>query len=530
LTEAVTLIEKNRQNIPKDQRMAYLEQEVSAYQFLIMAHGKLNNAHELYSVMEKSRARVMTESFANKANSQKADIKWLQKNLAKDEAAISYSVAESAGSVVISVVTSDRVYSVYPEYLNFHQKVNERFSKAYGIALKPPSLSARGFNPFEDRGQDKMTSLTSLLRTTMEEKSGLPKDVNLGVQKDILHMYYQFLIKPIEPYIRDKKRLLISPDGYLSFIPFDALLDSQGRYLAEKYVSRFTPSMSIFRRVSERNYSSNRKNILAFGDARYAPYDIQTKAVSDSASYAQLLQEVTNNFKTNKSQRRSYAKLGVTGKSWTYLKGTKIEVEEIAKAVHDVDLRLNNAFTEPEIKRMSRTGELKNYKVLHLATHGMVVPSIPELSTVITSFSMTEDNGEDGYLTAKEISDLDLNADFVVLSACQTGLGKVYAGEGVNGLNSALLIAGANATGVTLWSVSDYGTMRLMIGVYDLVYNKGSNFADAMTEMKRRFIRGEIKDPNGTVYNDPTYWAPFVSGDWRIQHLLYYTIGGWLHS
>jgi CHAT domain-containing protein/tetratricopeptide (TPR) repeat protein len=510
LKDAVKIVEHSRKKVSVTQRKALLEQEVSAYQFLIMAYGKMGNTTELYDAMEKIRGRVMVETLANKQNIKRADISWLQKRLAADEVALLYSVAEFAGSVVISVVTKDGVHTEYPEDLKFHNRLSQRFAKAYGVAIKQPEQASRGFNPFDDRGQNKMTNLTSLLRSTMENKTGLKKKVNNAMRDDVLRSYYSLLIKPVEKYLVNKKRLIISPDGYLSFIPFDSLIDNKGKYLVERFVTRYTPSMTIFRMVSERNYSPKRKNILAFGDAHYAAYKTSKTVAQDKKSFVDLVEDVASRFKKGISQRKNYAKLGIGGRSWSYLKGTKTEVEEIKRRIPSVDIKLNKQFTENKIKKMSANGQLAKYKVLHIATHGVVVPSIPEMSTIVTSLSKKEINKEDGYLTAYEIKDLKLNADFVALSACQTGLGKIYAGEGVAGLNSALLLAGANATSVSLWSVSDYGTMRLMVGLYDLVHNKKQTYADAMAQMKRKFISGLIKDSKGRVYNNPKYWAPFV--------------------
>jgi CHAT domain-containing protein len=109
----------------------------------------------------------------------------------------------------------------------------------------------------------------------------------------------------------------------------------------------------------------------------------------------------------------------------------------------------------------------------------------------------------DGYLTVSEVARLHLSADFVNLSACETGLGRVYQGEGVAGLAQSFLIAGADAVSVSLWQVADKSTADFMTGFYSLVNAKGMSYSAAMMEMKRTFI----KKPE---YRHPFYWAPFV--------------------
>ena len=110
------------------------------------------------------------------------------------------------------------------------------------------------------------------------------------------------------------------------------------------------------------------------------------------------------------------------------------------------------------------------------------------------------------YLSINEVGQLQLHADFLNLSACETGLGKLYSGEGVVGLTQAFLIAGANGLSVSLWQVADESTARFMVALYTLVVEQGLSYTEAMTEVKRRFIAGNF----GEQWKAPYYWAPFV--------------------
>ena len=155
---------------------------------------------------------------------------------------------------------------------------------------------------------------------------------------------------------------------------------------------------------------------------------------------------------------------------------------------------------------LSASGDLKRFKVIHFATHGLVVPEIPELSAIVLSQFKEEKEGEDGYLQMNEIAELDINADFVNLSACETGLGKIYGGEGVVGLTQSFLIAGANGISVSLWQVADDSTSTFMVEMYKSVKEQGIDYSTAINQVKRRFINGEF----GPNYQAPYYWAPFV--------------------
>jgi len=190
-----------------------------------------------------------------------------------------------------------------------------------------------------------------------------------------------------------------------------------------------------------------------------------------------------------------------------YLPGTLNEVKEIEKYFNGrADVYTGTQMTENFIKSLAKNGTLKNYKIVHLATHGFAIPQIPQLSGIAMCIFPNMQGGEDGYLTAPEISKLGMHADLAVLSACETGLGKIYGGEGVSGLTQSLIVGGANAALVSLWPVSDQGTMYFMTGLYNLTENQKVPYDEAVNIMKRKFIAGEF----GPEFQSTGIWAPFV--------------------
>jgi CHAT domain-containing protein/lipopolysaccharide biosynthesis regulator YciM len=182
------------------------------------------------------------------------------------------------------------------------------------------------------------------------------------------------------------------------------------------------------------------------------------------------------------------------------LPGTEVEVNTISALFKQKNISssvlLNNKASETSIK----SGSLKNYSLIHLATHGVVDENSPELSRI---FLQTDTEAEDGNLFAGEIYNLELKADLVALSACQTGLGKISKGEGVIGLSRALVYAGAKNIIVSFWSVADESTAQLMTDFYkQLLENPSATYSQDLRKAKLALMKGN--------YAAPYYWAPFI--------------------
>jgi CHAT domain-containing protein len=194
------------------------------------------------------------------------------------------------------------------------------------------------------------------------------------------------------------------------------------------------------------------------------------------------------------------------------LSGTRTEAEQIARlgkasgAPTDVWLDLDASEANLE------TRDVTKYRIIHIATHGLLNAERPQFTGVV--LSLVGNKSEDGFLRTDEVFNLRLSSPLVMLSACETGLGKEKRGEGVMGLTRAFMYAGAPTVGVSLWSVADKSTADLMTDFYKRLLGSGSSTAGASPSAAMR--NAQLAMITGKKYSAPFYWAPFVLvGDWR---------------
>jgi CHAT domain-containing protein len=154
-------------------------------------------------------------------------------------------------------------------------------------------------------------------------------------------------------------------------------------------------------------------------------------------------------------------------------------------------------------------GDLAQYRFVHFATHGYLDSERPELSALVLSLVDEKGAPQSGFLYAHEVYNLKLPAEVVVLSACETGLGKEIRGEGLVGLTRGFMYAGAPRVVVSLWSVNDRATAELMARFYQKMLKDGQRPAAALRAAQVELWRQK-------QWQAPFYWAAFVlQGEWK---------------
>jgi CHAT domain-containing protein/Tfp pilus assembly protein PilF len=310
---------------------------------------------------------------------------------------------------------------------------------------------------------------------------------------------YATLIQPVLHKIpATVKEILIVPDGNLAYLPFDILKDSEGIDLGEKYSISISPSVSVSE-FAARNGNLTQEPFIAFGGAWYSK---KKKTADRSRDITILPDDRRRTQNTGLDEAGDYYRKRFV---WPDLPGTELEVKGLGEISANSTILLGKNVTEAKVKELSRSGELARYPVIHFACHGYFNSEAPILSGLVMSevSGRLSRNNEDGYLTIPEMAVLNLNANMVILSACETGRGEIIRGDGMVGLARSLLVAGTRSVGVSLWSINDKPTVDFMLSVYNKALREGKTFRAAYFETKQQFRKSG-------PWKHPRYWAGFT--------------------
>lgn len=510
--KAVDITENFRSNLPAAQQLAVMNEHSSAYGGLIMCLQKTGNVSELFQVQDLNRSRLLRDKIDK--NIKSVTLQQTQQLLKPDEVLLYYS--EMGGEMVVSVVTNTSASVAHNFPIESWIQIKKEFINI--INKKPNSINGYMLKMNEEIIDGKIVRYADLadgfkakdyetfVSATTDLLHSDSADI-VPIREKFLKQWYNYLIKPIEGKLVGKKTLIVSGEGYLNYIPFETFMDENNKFLLEKFNIKYIPSATVWASLQNRNYSETRKPLLAFGGATYNPpppkdYVYPTHSAEEIYALQDAIDKKIKNNETSFSRELTELSFGGAG----YLLGTLNEVNTLKKVIPDATIFTNQQMKESDIKALDKAGELANYKYIHIASHGFADDAIPEFSGVMMTQPPNGDGKEDMFLLAHEIAKLNLKADMAVLSACSTALGKIYGGEGINGLNSSFLSAGANNTLLSLWPVSDAGTMIFMTLVYDNLYTRQQSVEDAVNDAKREMMTGKY----GEAMADANIWAPFV--------------------
>ncbi|WP_009632228.1 CHAT domain-containing tetratricopeptide repeat protein [Synechocystis sp. PCC 7509] len=305
------------------------------------------------------------------------------------------------------------------------------------------------------------------------------------------------LLKPVAGQIA-KKRLVVVSDGALQYVPFTALPspNNNATPLLVEHEIVSLPSASTID-VLRRELIGRKpapKTVAVIADPVFTTNDERVKTATSS----------TPSSNPNSLLQRSATQSGV---NFARLPGTRKEAEQILALVPASER--SQTFDFQSDRAAVTSSNLSQYRIIHFATHGILNSLNPELSGVVLSLVDEKGAPQNGFLRLNEIFNLNLPAELVVLSACQTGLGEQVRGEGIISLTRGFMYAGAPRVVVSLWSVDDLATAELMGKFYTEMLKKGLKPAAAL-----RLAQIEVWKQD--KWKSPYYWAAFgLQGEWR---------------
>lgn len=287
---------------------------------------------------------------------------------------------------------------------------------------------------------------------------------------------YDLLLKPAETELRGKTNIVVVPDGALWGLPFQALIDGSGKYLIEKAAVSYAPSATALREMRKKAEARLATRVagtdlLAFGNPTVG--DDTKQRISQRVLMNEKLEPLPEAERLVNELGRIYG----ANRSKVY-RGAAAR-EQVAKQ------------------------EAAKFRIVQFATHGILNDASPMYSHLVLARDEKNAN-EDGLLEAWELKDLDLNADMVILSACDTARGRVRAGEGVIGMTWAAFIAGVPTTVAAQWKVESASTTELMLEFHrQLLSRQKVSKAEALRRAGLRLLKSG-------KYRHPFYWAGFV--------------------
>jgi CHAT domain-containing protein/Tfp pilus assembly protein PilF len=320
-----------------------------------------------------------------------------------------------------------------------------------------------------------------------------------GEVESAAHELSRRILDPVEKMLGDRT-LLIVADGALQYIPFAALpVPGTGDPLASRHEIVNLPSASVLAilRREPRERPATERILAIFANPVFQKND-RRLAFTGRADQDQLTQKPP----ANRNGEEEGAEIDFR---------PLLHSEKEANAIADL-VSPNQVFKAVGFEATREavvSGRLKGYRNLHFATHGVLDSQRPELSSLVLSLYDRKGERLEGFLRLADIYSLRLDADLVVLSACQTALGKEIRGEGLVGLTRGFMNAGAGRVLASLWSVQDEPTAKLMTLFYRGMLKEDLSAAAALRKAQLEMAQ----DPDR---KSPYYWAGFsLQGEWR---------------
>lgn len=468
--QSIEVFESLRTGLSDDQLISIADTQAQAYANLELALTAQNKTAEALAITERGRGRAFVLQLASRlaTEDERADLDASPVAQAPTVAEIQQIARDTNTTLVTYSLIGDR--SLYIWVVQLSGDIEFRSVEFEGSDDGSPAINPiasidgpvyRSATP-----ESELTALVNDSRATVIVEGA-------GTDPQQLQDLHQILIDPIADLLPSDPNANVAfiPQGNLFLVPFAALQDENGTYLIEKHTILTAPSIQVFGLA---NAAANEPGSASLLDTNPLvvgnPVMPTVSAPTASGEFADI--------------------------QLSDLPGAEREAVAIGNFFQRPAL-IGDQATEARIKQL-----LPDASLIHLATHGLLEYGIPESSGVLDipgAIALTPGDGEDGLLTSAEILSLDLQADLAILSACDTGRGRIT-GDGVVGLSRALITAGVPSVMVSLWAVPDAPTAELMTEFYNQLA-QGQDNAQALRQAMLITMQ---------QHPEPRNWAAFT--------------------
>lgn len=550
LREYVAITERLRDSMGSmsEAKMAFLDDNNEAYYKLLKALVALGNNEEAFDLVQKIKARALIDLVANGkvdvSRSMTPAEKKKEALLEKQLSDLNLRYLRQGGAsdwgqpnggdlkMRIDAVQSEldqfknELYARYPDLSRQRVAHIATLSEIKDFLPEDTALLEFVSSPPFDRLSEQACFLFCVtvaagktqvkvfsFKKTIQEIDMLSEEFHLFCSSPMFQMQeeaqnlYKLLIAPAEAQLKGKKRLLICPDRALWELPFHALMRpgkagvASPKYLIDDYEICYAYSANTAHVLSRPSHSheaaTSQKRLLVVANPDFGTKVRKSAPTAAKKPGAAAVKKAA----VKPPKGEDIEKPGDLFDGVSPLPGTKWEAGAIQAIYKDAVL-----FTQAKAQEATVKQQAANFRYLHFATHGYFNDASPMFSGIILA-RPPAGSKEDGVLTAREIFGLNLSADLVVLSACETGSGDRSSGEGLIGLTWALFASGASTQVVSQWPVADNTTATLMKSFYTHLQ---------AGEPKGAALRSAMRTLKASKFDHPAYWAPFIMlGDWK---------------
>ena len=440
-------------------KVSIFETQTATYQLLQKVLIAQNKTNEALEISERGRSRAFVELLTSRLSNTNTS-QTSPPTVDKPTIALLQKIAKQQNATLVQ-------YSIINDEFKVDGNPKVKESEIYIWVIKPTGEITFRKSDLKSLWQKENTTLAELVTTSRKSigvRSGggilISPDPNTPQAKQRFLRLHELLITPIADLLpkKDTEKVVFIPQSELFLVPFPALQDEKGKYLIEKHTILTAPSIQILDLTHKQKLRQTTKSqpSLIVGNP------IMPKVILEPKKPAQQLKD---------------------------LPGALKEAIDVASILKTQALTGNAATKVAILQKISQAG------IIHFATHGL----FDEYRGIGSAITLAPSGKDNGLLTADEILNLKLNADLVVLSACDTGRGRIT-GDGVVGLSRSLISAGTASIIVSLWKVDDNSTSFLMSEFYKNREQK----LDKATALRKAMLTTKAK------YSSPYNWAAFT--------------------